>query len=98
MRFAAAIGSLSPDNLWQGLRRDLVCPNHSRGKGPNQSTFGPDGNETSDKGVWMSIWVDNVDAVHERCVTLFRITTNLTRARHATHRPHVKRSNPRHRS
>jgi hypothetical protein len=28
----------------------------------------PDGDETADKGAWMSIWVDDVDAVHERCV------------------------------
>ena len=41
----------------------------SRGRGTNQRTFGPDGDETADKGAWMSIWVDDVDAVHERCVT-----------------------------
>lgn len=41
----------------------------SRGRGSNQRTFGPDGDETADKGSWMSIWVDDVDAVHERCVT-----------------------------
>lgn len=40
----------------------------SRGKGSNRLTFGPDGDETADKGAWMSIWVDDVDAVHERCV------------------------------
>jgi catechol 2,3-dioxygenase-like lactoylglutathione lyase family enzyme len=40
----------------------------SRGRGTNQRTFGPDGDETADKGAWMSIWVDDVDAVHERCV------------------------------
>lgn len=40
----------------------------SRGKGPNQQTFGPDGDETADKGAWMSIWVDDVDDVHQRCV------------------------------
>lgn len=40
----------------------------SRGRGTNHSTFGPDGDETSDKGVWMSIWVDDVDAMHQRCV------------------------------
>jgi catechol 2,3-dioxygenase-like lactoylglutathione lyase family enzyme len=39
----------------------------SRGKGPNPSTFGPDGDETGDKGVWLSIWVDDVDAIHEHC-------------------------------
>jgi uncharacterized glyoxalase superfamily protein PhnB len=31
-------------------------------------TFGPQGDETADKGVWMSVWVDNVDALHERCL------------------------------
>jgi catechol 2,3-dioxygenase-like lactoylglutathione lyase family enzyme len=41
----------------------------SRGKGSNQWTFGADGDETADKGAWMSIWVDDVDAVHQRCVT-----------------------------
>lgn len=41
----------------------------NRGKGNNRSTFGPDGDETSDKGVWMSIWVDDVNAIHQRCVT-----------------------------
>jgi catechol 2,3-dioxygenase-like lactoylglutathione lyase family enzyme len=41
----------------------------SRGRGTNQWTFGPDGDETADKGAWMSIWVDDVDAVHARCVT-----------------------------
>jgi catechol 2,3-dioxygenase-like lactoylglutathione lyase family enzyme len=39
-----------------------------RGKGSNTATFGPDGDETSDKGVWMSIFVDDLAAVHERCV------------------------------
>jgi hypothetical protein len=41
----------------------------SRGKGDNHSTFGPDGDETSDKGVWMSIWVDDVDTIHQRCLS-----------------------------
>lgn len=41
----------------------------SRGKGSNRRTFGPDGDETADKGTWMSIWVDDVDAVHQRCVS-----------------------------
>ena len=37
-----------------------------RGKGDNKMTFGE--SETADKGVWMSIWVDDVDAVHQRCI------------------------------
>ena len=32
-----------------------------RGKGDAKVTFGPDGDESGDKGVWMSIWVDKVD-------------------------------------
>ena len=39
-----------------------------RGKGANTKTFGEDGDQTADKGVWMSIWVDDVDAVHAECV------------------------------
>jgi catechol 2,3-dioxygenase-like lactoylglutathione lyase family enzyme len=39
-----------------------------RGKGANVATFGPDGDEVSDKGVWMSVWVDDVDEIHRQCV------------------------------
>jgi len=38
-----------------------------RGRGSAPMTMGPDGDQTADKGVWMSVWVDDVDAVHERC-------------------------------
>jgi catechol 2,3-dioxygenase-like lactoylglutathione lyase family enzyme len=38
-----------------------------RGRGENRSTrAGAD--QQADRGAWMSIWVDDVDAVHERCV------------------------------
>jgi catechol 2,3-dioxygenase-like lactoylglutathione lyase family enzyme len=40
----------------------------SRGRGTNSSTFGPDGDETADKGAWMSVWVDDVDEVHRQCL------------------------------
>jgi len=39
-----------------------------RGRGANAATFGPSGDETSDRGVWMSVWVEDVDAVHAECV------------------------------
>jgi catechol 2,3-dioxygenase-like lactoylglutathione lyase family enzyme len=39
-----------------------------RGKGANPSTFGPNGDETADKGAWMSVWVDDVDEVHRQCL------------------------------
>ena len=40
----------------------------SRGKSELATTFGPDDNDAADKGVWMSIWVDDVDAVHRECL------------------------------
>lgn len=48
----------------------FLCENGQggRGKGSTGRTFGPDGNDAADQGVWMSIWVDDVDAVHERCI------------------------------
>jgi catechol 2,3-dioxygenase-like lactoylglutathione lyase family enzyme len=39
-----------------------------RGKGESKTTFGRDGGEQSDKGVWMSVWVDDVDAVQKNCL------------------------------
>lgn len=39
-----------------------------RGRGSNTSTFGDDGDETADKGVWMSLWVGSVDEVFRQCV------------------------------
>jgi len=39
-----------------------------RGKGTTRQTFGPGGEETADKGVWMSVWVENVDALHGHCL------------------------------
>ena len=39
-----------------------------RGKSELTETFGPDDNDAADKGAWMSIWVDDVDEVHKRCL------------------------------
>lgn len=39
-----------------------------RGNGGVKMTFGPEGDETTDKGVWMSIWVEDVDAIHRHCL------------------------------
>lgn len=40
-----------------------------RGRGSNATTFQHDGDEAADKGVWMSLWVEDVDAVHNECVS-----------------------------
>jgi hypothetical protein len=39
-----------------------------RGRGANTTTFQQDGDEAGDKGVWMSVWVDDVDEMHKQCV------------------------------
>lgn len=39
-----------------------------RGRGSNTSTFAEWADEQQDKGVWMSVFVDDVDAVHRQCV------------------------------
>jgi catechol 2,3-dioxygenase-like lactoylglutathione lyase family enzyme len=39
-----------------------------RGRSSVAQTFGPDDNDAQDKGVWISIWVEDVDAVHRRCL------------------------------
>jgi catechol 2,3-dioxygenase-like lactoylglutathione lyase family enzyme len=38
-----------------------------RGRGGSPTTMGADGDRWGDKGVWMSVWVDDVDALHRRC-------------------------------
>ena len=46
----------------------LCCDGQGgRGKGTNISTFGDAPDESSDKGVWMSLWVDDVDAAFAEC-------------------------------
>ena len=39
-----------------------------RGRSPVTATFGPGGDESGDRGVWMSVWVGDVDEVHRRCL------------------------------
>jgi len=39
-----------------------------RGASPIKNTFGPDGDQAADKGVWMSLWVDDVDEVYRQCM------------------------------
>jgi hypothetical protein len=39
-----------------------------RGRGANLSTFGQEDGETGDQGVWMSVWVEDVDLIHRRCL------------------------------
>jgi len=48
----------------------FLCHNGQGGRGRSSvpMTFGPEGDQTADKGAWMSMWVDDVDAVHRHCL------------------------------
>lgn len=48
----------------------FLCLNGQGGRGASghRATFGPDSDEAAETAVWMSIWVDDVDVVHQRCV------------------------------
>ena len=39
-----------------------------RGRSTMTQTFGAEGSDAEEKGVWMSIWVDDVDTIYERCI------------------------------
>lgn len=61
----ATFGGVCSDNS-----EIFLCEGGQGGRGHTglPKTFGPGSNEALEKDVWMSMWVDNVDAVHERCV------------------------------
>ena len=48
----------------------FLCENGQGGRGSTglRRTFGPGSDECSEKGVWISVWVDDVDAVHQHCL------------------------------
>ena len=53
-----------------GVCQIFLCLNGQGGRGKSDlsMTFGPTGDDGQERGVWMSIWVEDVDAVYERCV------------------------------
>ena len=48
----------------------FLCQNGQGGRdtGVRRASFGAGADEAAEKGVWMSIWVDDVDALHRRCI------------------------------
>lgn len=46
----------------------FLCQGGQGGRGGSGPSFGPGSDEGAETGVWMSVWVDDVDAVHRRCV------------------------------
>jgi len=53
-----------------GMCEILLCQDGQggRGNGGVKMTFGRDGDQRADKGVWMSIWGEDVDEVYRHCV------------------------------
>jgi catechol 2,3-dioxygenase-like lactoylglutathione lyase family enzyme len=39
-----------------------------RGRGANTTTGGPGADQQSDKGAWIAIWIDDVDAMYQHCL------------------------------
>jgi catechol 2,3-dioxygenase-like lactoylglutathione lyase family enzyme len=48
----------------------FLCENGQGGRGRSaiKTTFGPEGDQAADKGAWIAIGVDDVDAVHQHCL------------------------------
>lgn len=52
--------------VFSGHCEIFLCENGQggRGKGDAPMTFGPSGDQNGDKGAWMSVWVEDVDAIY----------------------------------
>ena len=52
-----------------GKSQIFLCLNGQggRGHGGVAHTFGEDGDQAADQGVWMSVWIDNVDELYQHC-------------------------------
>lgn len=48
----------------------FLCQGGQGGRGSSgyAATFGPGSNESAERAVWMCVWVDDVDAMHRRCI------------------------------
>jgi uncharacterized glyoxalase superfamily protein PhnB len=57
-------------SVGSGAFEIFMCENGQggRGRGGTTATFGCDGEEEGDRGVWMSIFVEDVDEVHQHCL------------------------------
>ena len=53
-----------------GVSELFLCQDGQGGRGRSnlKMTFGPEGDDSADKGVWMSVWVEDVDAVYRECL------------------------------
>jgi uncharacterized glyoxalase superfamily protein PhnB len=62
-------GRITFASLESGECEIFLCRDGQGGRGRGSATppAVPHGDETSDKGVWLSIWVDDVDAAYRQC-------------------------------
>lgn len=63
-------GPASFGAVGSGQSEIFLCLNGQGGRGKSALTMtsGPGGDDCADRGVWMSVWVPNVDEVHARCL------------------------------
>src|SRR4029453_14045865 len=56
-------------SVFSGKGEIFLCLDGQGGRGKSAlATTGQDDADAADKGVWMSIWVDDVDAIHRHCL------------------------------
>lgn len=46
----------------------FLCQGGQGGRGGGGPSFGPGSDEAAETGVWMSLWVRDVDEVHRHCI------------------------------
>jgi catechol 2,3-dioxygenase-like lactoylglutathione lyase family enzyme len=57
-------------SVYSGHFEVFLCQGGQGGRGSSghAATFGPSSDEAAEKGVWMSMWVDDVDSIHRHCL------------------------------
>jgi hypothetical protein len=57
-------------SVYSGPCEVFLCQGGQGGRGTSgfPATFGPNSDETAEKGVWMSVWVEDVDTLHQHCL------------------------------
>jgi catechol 2,3-dioxygenase-like lactoylglutathione lyase family enzyme len=56
--------------IYSGDCEIFLCENGQGGRGKSslKTTFGTHSEQAADRGVWMTIWVEDVDSIHEQCL------------------------------
>ena len=66
---SAADGSVDFGGVRNGDHEIFLCRNGQGGRGRGQNASkGRPADQQGDKGVWIAIWVEDVDAVYRRCL------------------------------